>query len=116
MGPCPTKRRKLEHGESFPDGSDSEGNSPREQAVGNTSEEPPAPLKQTRTKRAQDDDDAALYAGGLYKSSFFKLQVDELLREVKPNYEKRFSGVKEVLHKLKGLIESIEERDALSVS
>ena len=115
MGPSPTKRRKLEHGDSFPDRSDSEGNSPREQVVANTLE-PPTSLKQTRMTRVQDDDDAALYAGGLYKSSLFKLQVDELLREVKPDYEKRFSGVKEVLHKLKGVIESIEERDALSVS
>jgi U3 small nucleolar RNA-associated protein 22 len=110
------KRRKLDHDLTSLDGGDSDGNGPREKAAANGPEEPPASVKQTRTKRAQDDDDAALYAGGLYKSSLFKLQVDELLHEVEPNYEKRFRGMKEALHKLKGLIEGIEERDALPVS
>jgi len=107
MSPLPTKRRKLDH-------------SPAESDEGRTASDPSrddaAPARPTNTKRVHDGDDAALYAGGLYRSSLFKLQVDELLREVAPNYEKRFGGLPAALHKLKGLIEGIEEQDALSVS
>jgi U3 small nucleolar RNA-associated protein 22 len=116
MGPFPTKRRKLDHGRTSPDGSKSDSGSLREESALKNSTEPPPPSKSSQTKRTQDDDDSALYAGGLYKSSLFKLQVDELLREVQLKYEKRFNGVNDILHRLKGLIETIEERDYLSVS
>jgi U3 small nucleolar RNA-associated protein 22 len=106
MSPLPAKRRKLDRA--------SEANDL--QAAPDISKDAPAMLNPTRTKRAQDGDDAALHAGALYKSSLFKLQVDELLREVTPKYEKRFGGLTEALHKLKGLVEGIEERGALSVS
>ena len=64
----------------------------------------------------QDADTDALYAGGLYKNNMFKLQVDEMLAEVKPNYEKRAGVIDDALRKLKRLIEGIESRDDLSVS
>jgi U3 small nucleolar RNA-associated protein 22 len=114
MNPLPAKRRKLDHTSTSLDDSESEAHEP--QSTPNISKEALAPPRPTHTKRAHGDDDAALYAGGIYKSSLFKLQVDELLREVAPSYEKRFGGLTETLHKLKGLIEGIEERDALSVS
>jgi U3 small nucleolar RNA-associated protein 22 len=107
MSSLPAKRRKLDHTSTSLDDSESESN---------ISKAAPAPPRPRHTKRTHDDDDAALYAGGIYKSSLFKLQIDELLREVAPNYAKRFCGLTETLHKLKGLIEGIEERDALSVS
>lgn len=69
-----------------------------------------------RPKHTQTIDDAALYSGGSYKSSLFKLQVDELLAEIQPNYEKRLSGVNEALHKLKTLLEGIKDREPLCVS
>jgi U3 small nucleolar RNA-associated protein 22 len=62
-----------------------------------------------------DADESALYAGGLYKSSMFKLQIDEMLAEVQPNYEKRLRGADEALHKLKSIIEAIEDRELLPV-
>ena len=64
----------------------------------------------------QDDDNDAIYAGGLYKSSMFKLQVDEMLAEVQPNYEKRAGVIDDALRKLKSLIEGIEDQEGLSVS
>jgi len=114
MSSLPAKRRKLDHTSTSLDDSESESNEP--QSAPNISKEAPAPPRPRHTKRTHNDDDAALYAGGIYKSSLFKLQVDELLREVAPNYAKRFCGLTEALRKLKGLIEGIEERDALSVS
>ncbi|KAG0647352.1 U3 small nucleolar RNA-associated 22 [Hyphodiscus hymeniophilus] len=62
-----------------------------------------------------DDDNNAIYAGGLYKSSMFKLQVDEMLAEVQPNYEKRAGVIDEALRTLKGSIERIEDREGLSI-
>jgi U3 small nucleolar RNA-associated protein 22 len=114
MSPLPAKRRKLDHDPTSLD--DSESEAIEQRSPPDVSTETPAPSKPKRAKREHYDDDAALYAGGLYKSSLFKLQVDELLREVAPNYEKRFNGVTEALHKLKGLIEGIAAREPLSVS
>ncbi|KAI9373225.1 Nrap protein [Aspergillus egyptiacus] len=51
-------------------------------------------------------------ANGLYKSSFFKLQLDELIAGSRPNYEKQLAALKDTLHDLKGLIERLAERPA----
>lgn len=116
MAPLSTKRRKLDNGRSI---SPSESESSQiEQTPNHDSQvktQPQTPT-QPRPKRTADDDEAAIYAGGLYKTNLFKLQVDELLAEVQPNYEKRLKGVDDLLRKLKGLIESIGDRDAVSVS
>jgi U3 small nucleolar RNA-associated protein 22 len=71
--------------------------------------------KRRKLDHAQDDENDALYAGGSYKSSMFKLQVDEMLAEVQPNYEKRAGAIDDALRRLKGLIEGIGDREALSV-
>ena len=72
--------------------------------------------KRRKLDHAQDGDNDAIYAGGLYKSNMFKLQVDEMLAEVQPNYEKRASVIDDTLRKLKGLIEGLEPCEPLSVS
>jgi U3 small nucleolar RNA-associated protein 22 len=113
MSPLPAKRRKLKHDSTSIDESQSEAN--EQHSPLRVWNEILASPKPTNATRANDDGDAALSAGWNYKSSMFKLQVDELLREVVPNYEKRFSGVTETLHKLKRLIEGIAEREAVSV-
>ncbi|KAL4995712.1 Nrap protein [Aspergillus recurvatus] len=51
-------------------------------------------------------------ANGLYKSSFFKLQLDELVTESRPSYDKQLAMIKDTLHDLKDLIESLPERPA----
>lgn len=114
MAPSNSKRRKLEHQSSSPVSEDEDSSvSAQEELQADTVQEPIT--KPIRPKRRQDEDGTAIYAGGSYKSSMFKLQVDELLSEVQPNYEKRLEGVDVALRKLKDLIESIEDRDALSV-
>ncbi|RHZ53068.1 rRNA-processing protein UTP22 [Aspergillus thermomutatus] len=63
------------------------------------------------TRKAQDDRSGELaLASGLYKSSFFKLQLDELLSSSKPNYDKQVSRVQEALHRVKDAIERLCER------
>lgn len=129
MAPLTTKRRKLEHtsddeapqlrkleidieeivDDSADDSADEESSPHNVDGAQSKPKHPP-------TKRRHDDQDAALYAGGLYKSSMFKLQVDELLNEVRPNYEKRAAGIKSALHQLKNAIEGIDDGESLSVS
>ncbi|KAH9210098.1 pre-rRNA processing protein-like protein Utp22, partial [Leptodontidium sp. 2 PMI_412] len=114
MAPLSTKRRKLDNGRSVSPSEDE--SSDIEQTPAPDSEPKQAQTTaQPRAKRTADDDDPAIYAGGLYKSSLFKLQVDELLTEVQPNYEKRLKGVDDLLRKLKGLIEGIAERSPVSI-
>ena len=122
MATIPSKRRKLDHdshtirsSNAIPTESDNDEQSSSEES--SSHEEPSTKPHSTKPqpKRKQDEDDSALYAGGVYKSSMFKLQVDEMLAEVRPNYQKRLSGVDDALRRLKGLIEGIEDRDALSV-
>ncbi|KAL3470185.1 Nrap protein [Aspergillus californicus] len=54
-------------------------------------------------------------ATGFYKSSFFKLQLDELIAESRPNYDKQLATLKDTLHDLKDLIERLPERQAKPV-
>ncbi|KAL2816849.1 Nrap protein [Aspergillus cavernicola] len=51
-------------------------------------------------------------ASGLYKSSLFKLQLDELIAGSRPNYDKQLATLKDTLHDLKDLIEALAERPA----
>lgn len=121
MAPLPSKRRKLSHdSDEVVSDEDSITNNDEIDDKSSAESEDDAPVthpkKPLARPRRADEDDSAIYAGGDYKSSLFKLQVDELLAEVKPNYEKRLRGVDEALRTLKGLIERIEERDPVSVS
>lgn len=124
MAPFITKRRKLEHASddeapqsrrSEVEISDAEDGSGDEESSSDDMDAVQSKPKHAPAKRRHDDLDAALYAGGLYKSSMFKLQVDQLLNEVRPNHEKRAAGIKSALHQLKNAIEGIENREPLSV-
>lgn len=55
-------------------------------------------------------------ASGFYKSSFFKLQMDELLTGLRPNYDKRTSKLQDLLRKLKETIENLPEKTPRCVS
>ncbi|KAI9928068.1 hypothetical protein MW887_002920 [Aspergillus wentii] len=63
------------------------------------------------TKHVNNDRSAELaFASGFYKSSFFKLQMDELLAGLRPNYDKQVSKIQETLHKLKAIIERLPDK------
>lgn len=67
--------------------------------------------------RNKDERSAELaMASGFYKSSFFKLQMDELLEGLRPNFANQLSKVQDPLHKIKGAIESLSEKSPQSVA
>ncbi|KAJ5537937.1 hypothetical protein N7494_007416 [Penicillium frequentans] len=68
-------------------------------------------------RRGNEDGSAELaMASGFYKSSFFKLQMDELLTGLRPNYEKQISKLQDTLHKLKDTIENLPDKESKSVA
>lgn len=67
------------------------------------------------TKGGKDRSAEVAFASGLYKSSFFKLQLDELLTELRPNYDRQASRLQGTLHKLKDVLERLPERPQKSV-
>ncbi|KAL4923279.1 rRNA-processing protein UTP22 [Aspergillus undulatus] len=73
-------------------------------------------LKQGNSKPARQTGSSGsaemALASGIYKSSFFKLQLDELIAESRPNYEKQLATLKDTLHGVKDLIESLPEKPA----
>lgn len=118
MAAIPVKRRKLSHRDNFESAhgnveaiSDSEFSDSLEPGLNITSKKHVEPKK----RHAHNADASAIYAGGLYKSGMFKLQVDEMLAEVRPNYQRKLTGVDDALQRLKGLIENIEDCKPVSV-
>ena len=69
----------------------------------------------TRPKRTVDHGRVPASLGAGHGSSVFSLQVEELLAEVRPNYEKRMSSVDAALRRLKKIIERIPAREEHSV-
>ncbi|KAE8395404.1 Nrap protein [Aspergillus alliaceus] len=62
-------------------------------------------------RRGNNDCSAELaLASGFYKSNLFKLQLDELLADSRPNYDKHVSRLQDTLNRLKEIIENIPER------
>ena len=62
-----------------------------------------------RSKTAPQPNAELALASGLYKSSLFKLQIDELLMELRPDHEKQLSRLAEPLRKLKNIIEGLPD-------
>jgi U3 small nucleolar RNA-associated protein 22 len=56
-----------------------------------------------------------VYTAETFKSNMFKLQVDELLEQVKPKYGKKEAPAENAMRTLKTIIEQIPRRDPLPV-
>ncbi|KAJ5555496.1 Nrap protein [Penicillium sp. DV-2018c] len=66
--------------------------------------------------RGKDERSAELaMASGFYKSSFFKLQMDELLEGLRPDHAKQLSKVQDTLHQIKNAIEALPDKTPQSV-
>ena len=117
MEPQTTKRRKLDTTAEMPQASDDANvdllapSVPMGAAATQNPSGTVAGMKAHKSSSA-----AAPFAGDAYNSSLFKLQVEEMLVEVKPNYAKRLGPVGNALRKLKTLIEAIPDREELPVS
>jgi U3 small nucleolar RNA-associated protein 22 len=70
---------------------------------------------QKPTKRPAATLQDGAYTSESFKSNMFKLQVDELLEQVKPKYGRKEAPAENALRTLKAIIESIPSRDALPV-
>jgi U3 small nucleolar RNA-associated protein 22 len=55
------------------------------------------------------------FVGELYKSNLFKIQVDELLNQVKPDLSRVDHSISSQLRAVKDAIESIPDRAPVSV-
>ena len=121
MSATSSKRRKLDHHGTKHSSSDSSLSDQESSNGFSSGEDAPAPRanskqQQQKSKHSQIEDEGGLYAGGLFKSSVFKYQVDHLLEDSRPKYDRKFGKANETLGRVKELIEAIEPRDALSVS
>ena len=90
-----------------------------EESVAQKSKKPAPAASVTPVQKAPKRPAATLqdgaYTSESFKSNMFKLQVDELLEQVKPKYGKREAPAENALRTLKTIIESIPSRDALPV-
>lgn len=75
----------------------------------------PAVSLQKAPKRPAATLQDGAYTSESFKSNIFKLQVDELLEQVKPKYGKKEASAENAMRTLKEIIESIPSREALSV-
>jgi U3 small nucleolar RNA-associated protein 22 len=61
-------------------------------------------------------DGATAMTGEVYKSNMFKLQVDDLLQEVRPKYTAKDKSIERALRALKSIIEDIPARSPVSIT
>ena len=71
---------------------------------------------QKRTNVSADDTASMSLTGGTFKSNMFKLQVDEMLAEIRPKHGKKEAAAEEALHKLKGIIEGLPATKPASIA
>ncbi len=121
MAPHAMKRRKVTH-QAISE--DEDGGSVSDMGSANVTDDGSVAIEENRSPGRKYGapkstksylDQTRTFSGGAYHSNIFKLQVDELLVKVRPKYGKRMTKVENVLRKLKGIIESIPSREALSV-
>ncbi|KAL6709525.1 U3 snoRNP protein [Coniothyrium glycines] len=72
-----------------------------------------AASSQRSAKRAVPSLQDGVYTAETFKSNMFKLQVDEMLEQVKPKYGKREAPAENAMRALKAIIEQIPKRDPL---
>lgn len=69
-----------------------------------------------RKKATTLDDHVKLMDMYEHKSNVFRMETDEMLAEVKVDYQKRMRSVEKILHKLKNIIDNIPRNEPTLVS
>jgi U3 small nucleolar RNA-associated protein 22 len=69
--------------------------------------------KSNKSQASSLEASSAAYTGGTFKSNMFKLQVDQMLNNLRPRQGKREATAADALHKIKKQIDAIPNRDAL---
>jgi U3 small nucleolar RNA-associated protein 22 len=106
----------LEDGSDEEDGSEDDGAEEEEEEEEST----PAPAVKAATaskpaKRPASSLQEGVYTAESFKSNLFKLQVDELLQQVRLKYGKKEAAAENAMRTLKTIIEQIPSREALPV-
>ncbi|KAK8236122.1 Nrap protein [Phyllosticta capitalensis] len=104
--------------EESEDGEDEEEVQSQAKAQNGKSQEKPQKSKTEPRKPKRDVDMAEMtgaYTGEVYKSNMFKLQVDELLAQVRPKHGKKEVAAEKALRELKSIIEKIPAREPSTV-
>jgi U3 small nucleolar RNA-associated protein 22 len=105
--------------EDLEDGRDQEENDSEDEAV-EEERKPVSSVKATTlpkpAKRSAASLQDGVYTAESFKSNLFKLQVDELLEQVRLRYGKKEAPAENAMRTLKSIIEQIPGRDALPVS
>jgi U3 small nucleolar RNA-associated protein 22 len=115
------KRKRAENDDAPPRDLDTAERSSEEASSENEDRTSSTQQTSKRAKRNASRDSRQLsfvggtYVGELYGSNMFKLQVDALLDQLKPNIRSIESTINNVLRDLKSLIESIPEREPILV-
>ena len=129
-----TKRRKLDdlkdgtrvHDVEMDDGNDEEVSSSDDASINGSSgvrgANRPAtssgatPRNDIRRSEKPGADNVILSSGGMSSASMMAIQINELLPEVRPNYEKQLSQLEATLQKLKQIIENLPEVAPMSAT
>ncbi|THX96884.1 Nrap protein [Aureobasidium pullulans] len=69
--------------------------------------------KSNKSQASSLEASSAAYTGGTFKSNMFKLQVDQMLQNIRPRQGKREATAAEALHKLKKQMDAIPNREPL---
>jgi U3 small nucleolar RNA-associated protein 22 len=115
-------RAKRKHGETASGIQDS-AKAYQESDRASMSDEPSAAVDQGTPKKrkrvnlgaGQSHFVSGTFVGEVYRSNMFKLQVDELLSQLKPNLNHLENSVNAALHNLKSIIEAIPEKEPATV-
>ncbi|KAL9129737.1 MAG: hypothetical protein Q9217_001895 [Psora testacea] len=78
-------------------------------------DEQPQFTDKTRNPRVFTYNTTGAFQGNANTTGLFSFKVEELLAQVRPDYEKRMNKVEQALRKLKRIIESIPYQDAASM-
>ncbi|KAK3618778.1 U3 snoRNP protein [Elasticomyces elasticus] len=101
------------------DDADDGKNEQRNTLPGTLDEDPAVGLKakqnrtdSAKTRHATLEAGGSAYVAGAFKSNVFKLQVDELLEQVRPRRGKREEVAEQALHALRKTLDSVAAREA----
>jgi U3 small nucleolar RNA-associated protein 22 len=94
------------------DEEDDEESEEEEEVQEKTKKNKPKP-KSNKSQASSLEASSAAYTGGTFKSNMFKLQVDQMLSNLRPRQGKREATAADALHKIKKQIDTIPNRDAL---
>ncbi|KAF2085327.1 Nrap protein [Saccharata proteae CBS 121410] len=100
------------------DGSDNEDESHGDIAQENGKNGLTGAQKETQRRAQRNRSTVAeggVYTGEIYKSNLFKLQVDDILAQIRPRHGAKEAAAEKALRTLKTIIDNIPTREALSI-